>query len=87
MELIAIADAQSLKNLCEGEYGVQLDPDVDLTEAEHYALYTSIAPYATQSEFDENSCYYAPVEGSEILSTSEVAKRLAASSTHHINEF
>lgn len=76
MELIAIADAQSLKNLCEGEYGVKLDPSVDLTEAEHYALYTSVAPYATQSEFDENSCYYAPVEGGEILETSEVVRRL-----------
>lgn len=76
MELIAIADAQSLKNLCEGEYGVKLDPSVDLTEAEHYALYTSVAPYATQSEFDENSCYYAPVEHGEILETSEVVRRL-----------
>nr|ALC78349.1 Dorsal [Lutzomyia longipalpis] len=63
MELIAIADAQSLRNLCEGQYGVQLDPSVDLTEAEHYALYTSVAPHATQSEFDETSAYYAPVEG------------------------
>ncbi|CAO1337481.1 unnamed protein product [Diamesa serratosioi] len=35
---------------------------VDLTEAEHYALYTSFAPHATQSEFDETSCYYSPVE-------------------------
>lgn len=80
MELIAIADAQSLKNLCEGAYGVHLDPDVDLTEAEHFALYTSVAPYATQSEFDEASCYYAPVEGGEILTTLEVAQRLTASS-------
>lgn len=77
MELIAIADAQSLKNLCEGEYGVKLDPGVDLTEAEHFALYTSVAPYATQSEFDENSCFYAPIEHGEILETSEVARRLA----------
>lgn len=77
MELIAIADAQSLKNLCDGEYGVQLDPGVDLTEAEHFALYTSVAPYATQSEFDENSCFYAPMEQGEILETSEVARRLA----------
>lgn len=76
MELIAIADAQSLKNLCEGEYGVKIDPSVDLTEAEHFALYTSVAPYATQSEFDENSCYYAPVEHGEILETSEVVRRL-----------
>uniref|UniRef100_A0A1B0D1C6 Uncharacterized protein n=1 Tax=Phlebotomus papatasi TaxID=29031 RepID=A0A1B0D1C6_PHLPP len=76
MELIAIADAQSLRNLCEGQYGVQLDPSVDLTEAEHYALYTSVAPHATQSEFDETSAYYAPVEAGEILTPAEVAKRL-----------
>lgn len=78
MELIAIADRQSLKNLCEGEFGVQLDPSVDLTEAEHYALYTSMAPHATESEFDEQSCYYAPVEAGEILTQSEVARRLAS---------
>lgn len=41
---------------------------MDLTEAEHYALYTAIAPHATQSEFDETSCYYAPVEGGKIMS-------------------
>ncbi|CRK94168.1 CLUMA_CG007684, isoform C [Clunio marinus] len=62
MELVAIADAQSLRNLCEGEYGITLDPSVDLTEAEHYALYTTLAPHATESEFDEASCYYQPVE-------------------------
>lgn len=77
MELVAIADAQSLRNLCEGEYGIKLDPGVDLTEAEHYALYTSFAPHATQSEFDETSCYYSPVEAGEILSPAEVARRLA----------
>lgn len=76
MELIAIADAQSLKNLCEGEYGIRLDPGVDLTEAEHYALYTTLAPHATQSEFDEASCYYSPVECGEILTPAEVARRL-----------
>lgn len=37
--------------------------DVTLTEAEHYALYTSFAPHATASEFDETSFYYSPVEG------------------------
>lgn len=78
MELIAIADRQSLRNLCEGEFGVHLDPSVDLTEAEHYALYTSIAPHATESEFDEASCYYAPVEAGEILTQDEVARRLAS---------
>lgn len=38
-------------------------PTVDLTEAEHYALYTDVAPRATASEFDEMSFYYSPVEG------------------------
>lgn len=42
----------------------------DLTEAEHYALYMAMAPRATQSEFDEASCYYAPVEGGVILADS-----------------
>lgn len=78
MELIAIADRQSLKNLCESEFGVVLDPSVDLTEAEHYALYTSVAPHATASEFDEASAYYAPVEAGEILTQDEVARRLAS---------
>jgi c-Rel proto-oncogene protein len=77
MELVAIADAQSLRNLCEGEYGITLDPSVDLTEAEHYALYTTLAPHATESEFDEASCYYQPIEAGQILTPEEVAKRLA----------
>lgn len=77
MELVAIADAQSLRNLCEsGEHGIILDPSVDLTEAEHYALYTTLAPHATESEFDESSCYYQPIEGGQILSPAEVARRL-----------
>lgn len=77
MGLVAIADAQSLKNLCEGQFGVELDPGVDLTEAEHFALYTSIPPVATASEFDETSCYYAQVDAGEILTPSEIARRLA----------
>nr|WCL52335.1 dorsal-like protein [Gryllodes sigillatus] len=40
---------------------------VDLTEAEHYALYTDMAPKATASEFDESSFYYSPVEGGNII--------------------
>lgn len=77
MELVAIADAQSLRNLCEsGEHGIVLDPSVDLTEAEHYALYTTLAPHATESEFDENSCYYQPIEGGIILTSTEVTRRL-----------
>uniref|UniRef100_A0A182KER5 RHD domain-containing protein n=1 Tax=Anopheles christyi TaxID=43041 RepID=A0A182KER5_9DIPT len=67
LELVAIADARSIKNLVEGNYGVQLDPNVDLTEAEHFALYTSIAPNAALSEFDETSCYYAPVEPNPLV--------------------
>lgn len=78
MELVAIADRQSLRNLCEGEFNVQLDPNVDLTEAEHFALYTSIPPQATVSEFDETSAYYAPVDAGEILTPEEVAERLVA---------
>lgn len=40
---------------------------VDLTEAEHYALYTTMAPRATASEFDEMSFYYSLVENGKIL--------------------
>jgi len=40
---------------------------IDLTEAEHYALYTTMAPHATASEFDEMSFYYSLVEGGKIL--------------------
>lgn len=40
---------------------------IELTEAEHYALYTAMAPHATASEFDEISFYYSPVEGGKIL--------------------
>ncbi|XP_058814293.1 embryonic polarity protein dorsal isoform X2 [Topomyia yanbarensis] len=62
LELVAIADARSIKNLVEGDFGIKLDPSVDLTEAEHFALYTSIAPNAALSEFDDTSCYYSLVE-------------------------
>ncbi|KAH8412150.1 hypothetical protein KR009_000110 [Drosophila setifemur] len=81
MELVAIADRQSLRNLVssiEGHFSVQLDPNFDLTEAEHFALYTSIPPLAAASEFDETSAYYAPVDAGEILTPEEVAKRLAS---------
>lgn len=40
---------------------------LDLTEAEHYALYTTMAPHATASEFDDMSFYYSLVEGGKIL--------------------
>ncbi|KOC69050.1 Embryonic polarity protein dorsal [Habropoda laboriosa] len=42
--------------------------EMELTEAEHYALYTAMAPHATASEFDEMSFYYSPVEGGKIYS-------------------
>lgn len=37
-----------------------------VTEAENYALYTSVAPRATDSEFDDTSCYYSPVEAGPV---------------------
>ncbi|XP_073824982.1 embryonic polarity protein dorsal-like isoform X1 [Musca autumnalis] len=78
MELVAIADREGLRNLAEGKFNVELDPTMDLTEAEHYALYTTMPPKATASEFDEASAYYAPVDAGEILSPEEVAQRLLA---------
>lgn len=54
-----------------GVKSLKLDDDemycADLTEAEHYALYTTMAPHATASEFDEMSFYYSLVEGGKIL--------------------
>jgi len=44
---------------------------LELTEAEHYALYTDMAPHATVSEFDEMSFYYSPVEGGSIITAGE----------------
>lgn len=73
---------QSLNNLNQEsameDMGQDLTLNLDLTEAEHYALYTAMAPHATQSEFDEMSCYYAPVEGGKILTNSEVLARLTS---------
>lgn len=40
--------------------------DTPLTEAENYALYTSVAPHAAMSEFDESSMYYSTVEGGTV---------------------
>lgn len=90
MELVAIADAQSLRNLCEGQYGVKLDADVDLSEAEHFALYTSAAPHIAPGQFDETSAFYAPIEAAEVVPNTEIAKRLAMSGSpqlkHESNE-
>ncbi|KAL9925103.1 embryonic polarity protein dorsal-like [Glossina fuscipes fuscipes] len=72
MELVAIADRQSIKNLCDGSYGVLLDPKVDLSEAEHFALYTNI-PLASESE--ENTDEF---EQCQILTPAEVARRLTS---------
>ena len=58
-----------------------LDFNLDLTEAEHYALYTAIAPHATQSEFDEASCYYAPVEGGKIMDEFDMHLKLESNKT------
>ncbi|XP_044255724.1 embryonic polarity protein dorsal-like isoform X2 [Tribolium madens] len=70
----------SLNNLNQdnGVQDMDLTLNLDLTEAEHYALYTAMAPHATQSEFDEMSCYYAPVEGGKILTNSEMLARLTS---------
>lgn len=83
MELVAIADRESLRNLADGEFNVQLDPSMDLTEAEHYALYTTMPIKATASEFDEASAYYAPVDAGEILTPEQVAERLASANRKH----
>ncbi|KAL9929714.1 embryonic polarity protein dorsal-like [Glossina fuscipes fuscipes] len=72
MELVAIADRQSIKSLCDGSYGVLLDPKVDLSEAEHFALYTNI-PLASESE--ENTDEF---EQCQILTPAEVARRLTS---------
>lgn len=46
----------------------KLQDDLELTDAEHYALYMAVAPHATVSEFDETSCYYSPIDGSKFQS-------------------
>ncbi|KRT79621.1 hypothetical protein AMK59_7573 [Oryctes borbonicus] len=65
------------ENILSGSY----DLNLDLTEAEHYALYTTLAPHATQSEFDETSCYYAPVEGGKIFTEAELQAKLTTNKT------
>ncbi|XP_034475236.1 embryonic polarity protein dorsal isoform X2 [Drosophila innubila] len=75
MELVAIADRQSIKNLCEGAYGVILDPSVDLSEAEHFALYTSKSP-EPERELD-GGVGGVVIEGGDFLSADEIARRLA----------
>ncbi|XP_068632924.1 embryonic polarity protein dorsal-like isoform X3 [Battus philenor] len=55
-ESVLALDASAFKKLRD---------DLELTDAEHYALYMAVAPHATASEFDETSCYYSPVDGSK----------------------
>lgn len=55
-ESVLALDASSFK---------KLQDDLELTDAEHYALYMAVAPHATVSEFDETSCYYSPIDGSK----------------------
>lgn len=52
------------KSMCSSNSSIN-DPinDTPLTEAENYALYTSVAPHAAMSEFDESSMYYSTIEG------------------------
>ncbi|XP_037957512.1 embryonic polarity protein dorsal isoform X2 [Teleopsis dalmanni] len=78
IELVAIADRQSIKNLCEGAYGVVLDPDVDLSEAEHFALYTSVPPVPSNaSDCIDHLNYQEQIESGQLLSVNEIARRLA----------
>lgn len=72
MELVAIADRQSIKNLCEGAYGVVLDPSVDLFEAEHFALYTTKSPEPERASGEASGA-----ENADFLSADEIARRLA----------
>lgn len=52
------------KSMCSSNSSVNESiNDTPLTEAENYALYTSVAPHAAMSEFDESSMYYSTVEG------------------------
>jgi len=55
------------KSMCSSNSSIN-EPinDTPLTEAENYALYTSVAPHAAMSEFDESSMYYSTVEGGTV---------------------
>lgn len=68
--------AASSPNMQTVDQNVETIMCLDLTEAEHYALYMAMAPHATQSEFDEFSCYYAPVEGGRIITDPEIMAKL-----------
>lgn len=51
------------KSICSSNSSINAINDTPLTEAENYALYTSVAPHAAMSEFDESSIYYCTVDG------------------------
>jgi len=55
------------KSMCSSNSSIN-EPinDTPLTEAENYALYTSVAPHAAMSEFDDSSMYYSTVEGGTV---------------------
>ncbi|XP_018787556.1 PREDICTED: embryonic polarity protein dorsal isoform X2 [Bactrocera latifrons] len=78
MELVAIADRQSIKNLCEGEFGVMLDPEVDLQEAEHFALYTSIPPerQITAKNSDTELQVCTSIDDVQAVTADDIVKRL-----------
>lgn len=55
------------KSLCSSNSSINNSiNDTPLTEAENYALYTSVAPHAAMSEFDDSSMYYCTVEGGTV---------------------
>lgn len=58
------------KSMCSSNSSIN-DPinDTPLTEAENYALYTSVAPHAALSEFDDSSMYYSTVEGGTVTTS------------------
>lgn len=53
-----------------------LELGFDLTEAENYALYTTLAPHASMTELDEISFYYSPVEKGKILTQDGMEHKL-----------
>lgn len=57
------------KSMCSSNSNFNINDSINetpLTEAENYALYTSVAPHAAMSEFDESSMYYSSVEGGTV---------------------
>ena len=67
----SVGNVSEVPAIRRGSEPIPGSPQADLTEAEHYALYTDMAPHATASEFDEMSFYYSPVEGGNIITPGE----------------